>query len=45
VAFEHGFDQGLKVQAIFASHGFTDIATVQDLSGNDRVTTARLSNH
>ncbi len=38
---EHGYDQALAVQAIFAEHGFSDIRTVKDYAGNDRVTLAQ----
>ena len=41
IALEHGYDQALAVQAIFAEHGFSDIRTVKDYAGNDRVTLAR----
>ncbi|WP_251358063.1 peptide chain release factor N(5)-glutamine methyltransferase [Kangiella sp. TOML190] len=36
--FEHGFEQGEQVRAIMAQHGFSQLVTYQDLSGNDRVT-------
>ncbi len=35
---EHGRDQGAAVVAIFQRHGFSDIRTHMDLSGNPRVT-------
>ena len=41
IALEHGYDQALAVQAIFAEHGFSDIRTVKDYAGNDRVTLAQ----
>lgn len=34
---EHGFDQGQMVQDIFAQNGFTNIETLKDLNGHDRV--------
>ena len=41
LALEHGFDQGEKVQALLHEAGLVDVATVQDLGGNDRVTHAK----
>ena len=41
IALEHGYDQALAVQAIFAEHGFSEIRTVKDYAGNDRVTLAQ----
>jgi release factor glutamine methyltransferase len=38
---EHGHDQAAAVRALFASGGWRDIETRQDLGGNDRVTLAR----
>ena len=35
---EHGFQQGQSVQAILKSNGFKDIKTLEDYSGNPRVT-------
>ncbi|MBV7300093.1 peptide chain release factor N(5)-glutamine methyltransferase [Enterovibrio paralichthyis] len=35
---EHGYDQGEKARAIFADAGFSDVETVQDYAGQDRVT-------
>lgn len=34
---EHGFDQGDQVRKLLSDAGFTDVATLSDLSGNDRV--------
>jgi release factor glutamine methyltransferase len=34
---EHGFDQGQLVREIFAQNGFTNIETLIDLNGHDRV--------
>lgn len=42
IALEHGYDQALAVQEIFAEHGFSEIHTVKDYAGNDRVTLACL---
>ena len=39
--FEHGYAQGEAVRAIFSAYGYGDISTVQDLSGQDRVTMGR----
>jgi len=41
VAFEHGYDQAEAVQALLRDAGLIEVTTVQDLSGNDRVTHAR----
>ena len=35
---EHGFDQSRQVREMFADNGFSNVKTVADLSGNDRVT-------
>lgn len=35
---EHGYNQGLAVRECMAETGYTDITTLQDLAGNDRVT-------
>ncbi|MFD1384167.1 peptide chain release factor N(5)-glutamine methyltransferase [Rhodanobacter aciditrophus] len=40
--FEHGYDQGSAVRSLLEIHGFEEIATYQDLGGNDRVTVGRL---
>lgn len=39
-AFEHGYDQGRAVRALFTDLGFLNVTTVKDLAGNDRVTHA-----
>ncbi|NTS75991.1 peptide chain release factor N(5)-glutamine methyltransferase [Catenovulum sp. SM1970] len=39
---EHGYDQAVSVQTIFAQFGYSHIASCQDLSGNDRITFAKL---
>lgn len=36
--FEHGYQQAEKVREIFKEYGYSDIQTVKDLSGLDRVT-------
>lgn len=43
LAIEHGFDQGMAVRQIFADNRFTDIKTIKDFGGNDRVTLGQLS--
>lgn len=35
---EHGFDQGEACRQLFDAAGFVQVATLQDLAGNDRVT-------
>ena len=35
---EHGYDQGDEVRRILASHGFSEVETLADLAGNDRLT-------
>lgn len=40
IALEHGYDQGRAVRDIFAQHGFSQIQTIQDYGGNDRVSIA-----
>ena len=39
---EHGFDQAQAVQQLFMQAGFSDVKTVKDYGGNDRVTMGRL---
>ncbi len=39
---EHGFDQALVVQKLIVQAGFSDVNTVKDYGGNDRVTMGRL---
>lgn len=41
IALEHGYDQGKAVQALLLDAGLVEVTTVQDLSGNDRVTRAK----
>ncbi|MFI4955788.1 MAG: peptide chain release factor N(5)-glutamine methyltransferase [Gammaproteobacteria bacterium] len=41
ICLEHGFEQGPGVRGLFNEYGFNDITTVNDLSGHERVTTAR----
>lgn len=38
---EHGYDQAPLVRALMAEHGFVNIATIKDLAGHDRVTSAQ----
>lgn len=38
LAIEHGYDQGDAVQQIFRQYSFTDVTTLKDFGGNDRVT-------
>ena len=38
LAVEHGYDQGDAVRLIFNEAGFSQVKTVQDYGGNDRVT-------
>lgn len=38
---EHGYDQATLVQQEFAINGYTNIVTVKDYGGNDRVTIAK----
>ena len=38
---EHGWAQGAAVRALFAEAGFTDVDTIHDLEGRDRVTRGR----
>ena len=40
---EHGYHQGSAVRAIFTSHHLTEVHTVQDLAGHDRVTLGQLA--
>lgn len=35
---EHGYNQAEKIQDLLAENGLTDITTIKDLGGNDRVT-------
>lgn len=39
--FEHGFDQGERCRELLAYLGFSDVETVKDYGGNDRVTFGR----
>jgi len=38
LAVEHGYDQGELVRQIFTDFGYTQVETLQDYGGNDRVT-------
>ncbi|MBE0406145.1 peptide chain release factor N(5)-glutamine methyltransferase [Psychrobacter sp. AOP22-C1-22] len=42
LAVEHGFDQGLAVRQLFADNKFSDIKTIKDFGGNDRITLGQL---
>ena len=37
--FEHGWDQGPATRSVMQGAGFTNIETLQDLQGHDRITT------
>lgn len=39
---EHGYLQGRAVREIFETNGFTDVVTIKDYGGNDRVTFGRV---
>ncbi len=39
---EHGYHQGAEVRQILLDSGFTEVDTVQDLAGHDRVTLGQL---
>ncbi|MGH8120109.1 MAG: peptide chain release factor N(5)-glutamine methyltransferase [Gammaproteobacteria bacterium] len=41
LCLEHGCDQGPAVRSIFSDHGFTDIVTIQDYAGLERVCCGR----
>jgi release factor glutamine methyltransferase len=41
---EHGYDQRILVQHAFLTNGFKQIKTLQDLSGQDRITYGQISN-
>lgn len=41
--FEHGYQQGAMVRTILTDLGYADIASITDLSGNERVTWATYS--
>jgi methylase of polypeptide subunit release factors len=38
LAFEHGYDQGVKVAKLLVSLGFNLVTTRKDYNGQDRVT-------
>lgn len=42
LAIEHGFDQGQAVRQIFTKAGLTNIRTIKDYGGNDRLTLGSL---
>lgn len=39
---EHGFNQGASVRELLQSSGFTDIETIKDFAGHDRVSVGRM---
>ncbi|WP_271271446.1 peptide chain release factor N(5)-glutamine methyltransferase [Aliamphritea hakodatensis] len=39
--FEHGYDQAAAVQGILQAQGYSQVASAQDLAGNDRMTWGR----
>ncbi len=41
--FEHGYDQGAAVRALFESLGYHHVVTEKDYAGNDRVTLGQYS--
>lgn len=43
LCLEHGSDQGPAVRGIFSDHGYTDIVTIPDYAGLDRVCCGRVS--
>ena len=43
LVLEHGYDQGMAVRTRMARRGYSEVRTVRDLSGNDRVSLGRLS--
>ena len=45
VLVEHGFSQGEAVRELFSARGCTEVATVRDLNGHERVTEARSVAH
>ena len=38
---EHGWDQAARIRALFESHEYTDISSVRDTAGHERVTLGR----
>ncbi|WP_425481107.1 peptide chain release factor N(5)-glutamine methyltransferase [Ahniella affigens] len=36
--FEHGYDQADAIRALFVDAGYSDVSTLQDIEGRDRVT-------
>ena len=42
---EHGFNQGSAVRGVLAAHGFTEVETLTDLAGLDRVTFGKYMKH
>lgn len=42
---EHGFNQGGAVRGVLAAHGFTEVETLADLAGLDRITFGKYMKH
>lgn len=42
LAFEHGFEQGESVRQLLSNEGFSNVQTIRDYGGNDRVTLGTL---
>lgn len=42
---EHGFNQGGAVRGVLVAHGFTEVETLTDLAGLDRVTFGKYMKH
>ncbi len=40
--FEHGFNQGEAVRGLLSAAGFTQVRTIKDLAGNERVSVGRM---
>ncbi|MDG1752652.1 MAG: peptide chain release factor N(5)-glutamine methyltransferase [Thalassotalea sp.] len=38
--FEHGFEQSKKIHELFSQYGYSEVTTIKDYNGNDRVTYA-----
>jgi release factor glutamine methyltransferase len=38
LVLEHGYDQAESVRALMSEQGLTDVTTVKDLAGHERVT-------
>ena len=44
IGLEHGYNQGASVRDIFKNFKFSNIKTIQDYAGHDRVTHAMYDN-